>query len=524
MTYGGHAWIGFRRSILTAMGLLATACGPKVGESDEGDGSASGSSAEGTESGSASESTADSGSDTSQPTTDDGSTTEMPPLVDCEDPQQILQRNVDASVPTGFVLCASGVIHRVEPVECLAPVPTGTACSVTGTGCESDADCTDRPYGACLEEDFGEVYCGCSYGCASDADCGEGMICACGGDATGYPGSSRCIPADCTTDEACGTSLCALASGDDGCGVSYRTACLTENDGCTVDADCEDYVDCFPQAEGDWQCESFCCCGRPFIVQGRTRAAAVLERRDWCDDGTQPRVAELDAPTRAYLADHWSRAAQMEHASVASFARFSLQLMALGAPPELLVETQQAMADEIDHARRCFALASAYAGRPLGPAELDVTGADLGHDLREVLESVVREACVGETLAAIEAQEALAHATDPAVRVTLTRIAKDELRHAQLGWRTLRWALGRAHASIRDHVLGVFADAMTRAANEIQASFPDLGNRRSPTLAHGVLPAALRREAIEGGLDAVILPCLRALLAADRSQSALRLA
>ena len=36
---------------------------------------------------------------------------------------------------------------------------------------------------------------------------------------------------------------------------------------------------------------------------------------------------------------------------MASFARFSLELMALGAPPELLLGSSQAQADEIAHAQ-----------------------------------------------------------------------------------------------------------------------------------------------------------------------------
>ncbi|MCA9546694.1 MAG: ferritin-like domain-containing protein, partial [Myxococcales bacterium] len=58
-----------------------------------------------------------------------------------------------------------------------------------------------------------------------------------------------------------------------------------------------------------------------------------------------------DPAQRARLADHWTRQALAEHASVASFARFALHLMAVGAPPDLLVATHQAGLDEIEHAR-----------------------------------------------------------------------------------------------------------------------------------------------------------------------------
>jgi hypothetical protein len=83
----------------------------------------------------------------------------------------------------------------------------------------------------------------------------------------------------------------------------------------------------------------------------------------------------LDPDTRAALACEWLDDARLEHASVASFARFVLELLALGAPAELVHFAQRALGDEIDHARRCFSLASRYAQEPLGPAALQVDGA-----------------------------------------------------------------------------------------------------------------------------------------------------
>jgi hypothetical protein len=38
----------------------------------------------------------------------------------------------------------------------------------------------------------------------------------------------------------------------------------------------------------------------------------------------------------AVLAKHWTEVALMAHASIAAFARFSLDALSLGAPPELL--------------------------------------------------------------------------------------------------------------------------------------------------------------------------------------------
>ncbi|MBT9554900.1 MAG: hypothetical protein IV100_02675, partial [Myxococcales bacterium] len=45
---------------------------------------------------------------------------------------------------------------------------------------------------------------------------------------------------------------------------------------------------------------------------------------------------------REVLVQRWLSVAALEHASVGSFARFTLQLLAVGAPPDLLLATQQA--------------------------------------------------------------------------------------------------------------------------------------------------------------------------------------
>ena len=87
------------------------------------------------------------------------------------------------------------------------------------------------------------------------------------------------------------------------------------------------------------------------------------------------------------------------------------------------------------------ALASAYAGQCVGPAALPVDGALADDTRRGIVATLVREGCIGETVAALEAAEAREHATDPVVRAVLQQIAADETRHAELAWRALRWAL-----------------------------------------------------------------------------------
>lgn len=181
------------------------------------------------------------------------------------------------------------------------------------------------------------------------------------------------------------------------------------------------------------------CEGRPLTVDGGTRRPAVVAGDAWVAS-VQPDL-DLEPEERARRADKWLTTARDEHASVAAFARWSLQLMHLGAPPELLVATQRAAADEVRHARLAFGLASAYAGRPMSAGPLPVDGA-LETDRKALVRAQVRDACVNETLAAIQAAEQARTEADPAVQRVLQVIADDEARHSELAWQTLVWLIG----------------------------------------------------------------------------------
>src|SRR5207244_1317634 len=89
-----------------------------------------------------------------------------------------------------------------------------------------------------------------------------------------------------------------------------------------------------------------------------------------------------------------------------------------------------------------FGLASAYAGNDIGPGPLPIAGALDTSPVEERIITAFAEACVGETTAAIEVAEAARHAGDVVVATLLQGIAEDEMRHAALGFRFVKWALG----------------------------------------------------------------------------------
>jgi hypothetical protein len=249
--------------------------------------------------------------------------------------------------------------------------------------------------------------------------------------------------------------------------------------------------------------------GRPFLVGGSERRAACSARADWRASDVAPDVRALTPSVRARLTEHWLGVGLMEHASIAAFARFALHLLALGAPPDLVLLSQQAMADEIEHTRLAFSLASAYAGAEIGPDALAIDGSLDGFTVAEILATLVREGCIGETVAALEAMEALDDVRDPAVRSVLERVASDELRHAELAWRTLSWlvASGRVSRSAAGRAVAAGLDALTEPPwpPHTAADNEDLSEL-------GVFGAAHRERVRLAAASEVIAPCAAGLM------------
>lgn len=513
-----------RYSLLAALGLLA--CSPTEKGSGEESGSGSGSASEtgtapttsagtsagSTGPGSASEtggtgSASDSQGETSATTAGESSSGETGAPV-CASIVPALQGFTDPPVPSGFERCDGGILHRAEPVTCETPRTPNSCTDNTGGGCLTDDDCTEKPFGSCQQDMiFGGVLiggtCSCNYGCETDADCGEGQLCRCAGDELGL--YTQCITAGCTQDSDCPPGeLCGLAP--DICAPGgFLTACTTPADLCAGDGDCLNPPCSFDGTK--WDCAN-AACGRPFMVEAQAMTAPAARRDDWraLQAAPQPVSPELAARLAAY----WTEIGRLEHASVAAFAQFVLQLLAVGAPPELVLAAQQALADEVEHARLAFGLASLYLGTGVGPGPLATTGAAAATDLPALVDAVIREACLGETLAAFEAREAAERAEDPSVRAALRKIAGDEQRHAELGWRFVQWALTGADAPARTRAQATFAAALAEAR---QGATRDANAAGTPELhAHGVIDAPLRAQIWTRGLVEVLEPCAAALL------------
>jgi len=289
---------------------------------------------------------------------------------------------------------------------------------------------------------------------------------------------------------------------DNGC-LAAQAAC----DGCCNPAATEGV----PMGDGSC-CYEYCtgsCCGRPLVIGGVPRVASVTPRSDWGDVLDAGRPPSLGDAVQRRIADAWLMDARMEHASIASFARFGLELLSFGAPAELVELCQRAALDEVAHARACFAMAERYHGSPRGPAPLDVSGATAASTLRESVRAALAEGCVGETRAAGLAAHALRDVRDTAAKATLERIARDEAQHAQLAWRFVAWAL-RSDPSLRLEVRTLLEGIVTAGATACVET--ETAETLATLHAAGRLSAAEQDSASAAILHDVVVPCATALL------------
>lgn len=203
----------------------------------------------------------------------------------------------------------------------------------------------------------------------------------------------------------------------------------------------------------------------------------------------------LDDAARVALAEHWMQEAAFEHASIASFAQLTLDLMSFGAPPDLLADAQRAALDEIEHAKITFALASAYGGSALGPAALSARPGAC-HSLADLTRTTFIDACVGESVASAQLADRAREADDPALSRLLTTMAADEERHAELAWRIVAWTLRSGDPTV--------VEALSAARDEVIDELVSLTHETVPATTNDELRAMVLRE--------IVLPCVIALI------------
>lgn len=251
--------------------------------------------------------------------------------------------------------------------------------------------------------------------------------------------------------------------------------------------------------------------GRPLRHEGELVLAEVTRGEAW--SAVEAACEPVASKARLDAAARWLEIARYEHASVAAFARVSLELMTVGAPPALVEGCHRAALDEIGHARLALDLARTLGAEAwdLGPLPQVPTRPVT---LEQLAIDALIEGCLGEGAAAACAHMAAARA-DGLAAATARTIAAEETRHAALAWSTLHWAL-RRDPTLAAPLARAFADALAQRRERARITWPHQGS----LAAYGLLDDAEIAELDLDVAERVVAPVLARLLREARTATA----
>jgi hypothetical protein len=141
----------------------------------------------------------------------------------------------------------------------------------------------------------------------------------------------------------------------------------------------------------------------------------------------------------------WRNRVAAEYRSAALAAGVLRGAIVAGLPEDLLHTALRIVRDELDHASLSHGALVALGGddTPVPLHVGDLAGPPTGDLLGDLVDSVVRDFCLGETFAVPLFHAMRQDARHPAVVPVLTRILADEAIHRQFGWDALDALLQR---------------------------------------------------------------------------------
>ncbi|MFO0547098.1 MAG: hypothetical protein U0271_01855 [Polyangiaceae bacterium] len=243
------------------------------------------------------------------------------------------------------------------------------------------------------------------------------------------------------------------------------------------------------------------------------------ETLDWVE-GLRASLTDLPLAARAELARFWTRAAERHHHDIAVYSRFSLGLISLAAPPGLLTGAHRAAFESTRHARTSFALASLFAGEPIGPKPLAGAAGGLeGLHRAPLLRATLSGACVASCVASALAEGRARVAREPALIAYFEELSRDFAEHAAFAWRAAQFLLESADtpadaAELRASIVAMRGELVVKLAGDGGAEVLDFDDPTlAPTLAnrYGLLTRARALELSGIALSERVIPALTML-------------
>jgi hypothetical protein len=206
--------------------------------------------------------------------------------------------------------------------------------------------------------------------------------------------------------------------------------------------------------------------------------------------GRRPEALRDATPHGHTAGRYFAQAAWFEAASVFAFRRLEAELAAHGAPASLRRRARSARSDEVRHARVMRKLARRECAL-VPPARVGAHGA---RSLESIAIENAVEGCVHETWAALVATWQAAHAADPELREVMTRVARDETRHAVLAWDVDAWIRPHLTPDARARVDAARAAALDALHASSDPIVDDVGVARRVGLPDARAAATLKRS------------------------------
>ncbi len=241
--------------------------------------------------------------------------------------------------------------------------------------------------------------------------------------------------------------------------------------------------------------------GRQLRKRGKLLLPPVEPGGGWAKLGLN---AALPSGVRSAVAARWRENGRTEHASVAAFARLTLDLMALGAPPELIHDANRDARDEIRHAELCFSLAKAIDGQDASPGPFPepqsarTLSSNRTLALAELAVDSLIEGALHEGLSARIIARLAQRCEEPGTRALLQELAVDESRHSAHGWKVVDWCLAEGGAPVAHALRGALAGLPEHPATDQPEAAKDGGWERFGI--HGDALEHEQHERIRGAL------------------------
>ena len=138
--------------------------------------------------------------------------------------------------------------------------------------------------------------------------------------------------------------------------------------------------------------------------------------------------------------NEWIQKGLAEHASIATFSKFNLELMSIGSPLWLIQLATNAITDEIRHTQIAFDIANTMNHNDElcnTPNKFPSHKINIDGDWNKIALDTAIGGCIGETISALTMEVGFNNIIDEYIY----SIAKDEIRHSALAWTAIKWMI-----------------------------------------------------------------------------------